>query len=378
MLKRDFLKGLASGLLFLSTPAAHAATRALPASHNKNVVWIMLRGAMDSLHVVVPKFDKHLQNHRAALIKPIIDTLNPLDRGFGLHPSLETLYGWYQEKSLLPVVAVASPSRSRSHFFSQDLLESGNDQVDYQSGWLARALAQKQMQGLAFAHALPISMRGNQTVKAWYPSSLPSVDEDIYSQLMHLYDQHPQLQAQLQRGLEINQTMGEKNNLKRAPFNQLCRICGETLATTDTQAAMLEFGGWDTHNNQIPRLNRQLQQLDKGLQQLKVSLATQWQNTLVIIATEFGRTVKVNGTQGTDHGTASALFLAGGAVKGGSVMGEWPGLADHQLYKQRDLMPTSDIRSWIGAALQQHWSLNDAQMANVFPAVSVQKRSLIG
>lgn len=377
MLKRDFIKGLGAGLMFLSQAPLQAAESLSQKTSDKKVIWVMLRGAMDSLHVVVPTFDPHLKQHRASLINPIEASLQPLERGYALHPALAHLSTWYQNKDLLPVVAVASPSRNRSHFYSQDLLESGSLQVDYQSGWLARALSEKHSLGLAFAHALPISMRGANTVRAWYPSSLPAAEEDIYSQLMQLYGQHPELQAQLQRGLEIKNTMGEKNNLKRAPFKSLCRICGETLASTDTQAAMIEFGGWDTHNNQVGRLNRQLSQLDMGLQELKASLGQQWPNTLIVVATEFGRTVKVNGTNGTDHGTGSALFLAGGAVNGGKVLGKWPGLANEQLYQKRDLMPTSDIRSWIGAALMQHWQLDTAQIQRVFPATEPQKIDLI-
>ena len=155
---------------------------------------------------------------------------------------------------------------------------------------------------------------------------------------------------------------------KKSNFIELAKSAGLLLNGADApDAAMLEMGGWDTHNNQLPRLNRQLSDLDQGMKALKQSLGPVWKKTLVVIATEFGRTVRANGTKGTDHGTGSALFLAGGAVKGGKVMGDWPGLSTQDLYQGRDLQPTSDVRSWIGGALAGHWGLSEAQLAAVLP-----------
>jgi len=137
---------------------------------------------------------------------------------------------------------------------------------------------------------------------------------------------------------------------------------------------MLEMGGWDTHNSQVNRLNNQFKELDKGLAALKAELGPQWQYTVVVIATEFGRTVSVNGTQGTDHGTASAVFVAGGAVNGGRVAGEWPGLAPQQLYQNRDLKPTSDIRHYLSMILTQHWGLAPPQLDAVFPGLPARHK----
>jgi uncharacterized protein (DUF1501 family) len=140
---------------------------------------------------------------------------------------------------------------------------------------------------------------------------------------------------------------------------------------------MLEMSGWDTHQNQIGRLDRQFQQLDEGIAALRKNLAEQWDQTVVVVTTEFGRTVAENGTRGTDHGTASAMFIAGGAVAGGRVRGRWPGLAVSKLYEGRDLMPTSDTRQWIRAILSQHWKLNSAQLEYVFPTVKTMGAQLI-
>ena len=141
-------------------------------------------------------------------------------------------------------------------------------------------------------------------------------------------------------------------------------------------SAMLELGGWDTHNNQANRLEKKLAELDKGLDALKAGLGEHWQNTLVIVATEFGRTAKENGTAGTDHGTGGAMLFAGGAINGGQVLGGWPGLKREQLFEERDLMPTSNSLSWIATALAQHWQFTDEELAYAFPSASVYKQKL--
>jgi uncharacterized protein (DUF1501 family) len=140
---------------------------------------------------------------------------------------------------------------------------------------------------------------------------------------------------------------------------------------------MLELDGWDTHQRQVGRLSRKFTELDQGLASLRKGLGEQWQNTAVIIATEFGRTVAENGTGGTDHGTASAMFLAGGAVRGGHVYGQWPGLDKNKLYQGRDLAPTSDSRQWISAVLKQHWQLSSRQLNTVFPSLPPMNLELI-
>ena len=141
--------------------------------------------------------------------------------------------------------------------------------------------------------------------------------------------------------------------------------------------AMLELGGWDTHNNQSNRLARQLTELDNGLLALKEGLAEQWDNTVVIIASEFGRTAKENGTKGTDHGTAGALMLAGGAVSGGQVLGNWPGLEKNKLFEERDLMPTTNSFAWLASVLAQHWEMDKKQLQQVFPDIKPYTDNLI-
>lgn len=376
MQRRRFIQMCASGWVLSHAAPAFSNNAAKP---NKKVVWVLLRGAMDSLHAVVPTFDQHLQTHRKSLYEAIAGDLKPLHDGYGMHPALAHMHEWYTQGSLLPVVAVASPYRSRSHFDAQDMLESGLDATDHDNGWLARAVNAYRGSGLAISRSVPISLRGNDTTHTWYPSSLPDADDDLIARLSKLYEDDSLLHKSLMAGIETRESMDMNKSKRRSPkLKQLARSCGELLTKSpDATCAMLEMGGWDTHNNQASRLQRQFTLLDEGLATLKDSMGEIWKDTLVVVATEFGRTVAVNGTKGTDHGTASALFLTGGAVKGGRVGGEWPGLAPDQLFEKRDLKPTTDIRSWIGSALAQHLSLTPKQVSTIFPGVKMQTQQLI-
>ena len=373
MKRRELIKILGMGMsiapVTLSAPLAFAKEKRT----DPKLVWVLLRGGMDSLQAIVPAFDKDLMKHRRDLVEPVLDDLQTLDRGFGLHPSLTHLYDWYRNKELLPIVAVASPYRSRSHFDGQDFLESGLLTTNYNSGWLGRALQVTSREGLAVAHSLPVSLRGQGRVSTWFPSRFRVAEDDLYSQLFRLYESDDLLRERLQQGLETRAMVegSMSSNNRKADFVALSKATGMLLKGENAPSAiMLEMGGWDTHDNEVFRFARQLQQLDSGLAALKQELGPVWNNTIVAVATEFGRTVRINGTRGTDHGTGSAMLLAGGAVQGGQIPGEWPGLKQSELYEGRDLMPTSDIRHWLGSALQQHWGMSDKEVARVFPDVT--------
>ncbi|MCU4677145.1 DUF1501 domain-containing protein [Catenovulum sp. 2E275] len=380
MKRRNFLKtGCAAWVLSQQPYALAKVLEPVNAPNHKKLVWVVLRGAMDSLHAVVPVFDPYLNQHRASLVTPIAENLLPLERGFGLHPALKYLHNWYQQKQMMPVVAVASGYRQRSHFDAQDYLESGLPQIDQDNGWLGRAMQQKNQQGIAIARSVPVSMRGNQLSNTWFPSNLPDAEEDLYRALMQMYQPYPEFAERLNQGMMTRGSVEmDKAKTRNPKFELLAKNCGELLAhSVNTSCAMLEMGGWDTHNGQIWRLDKQFSQLDAGLNQLKLALAEKWRDTIVIVATEFGRTVKVNGTDGTDHGTASALFLAGGALNGGKVLGDWPGLAPENLYQNRDLKPTSAINSWLATVLHQHWQLNTQQVRAVFPDATIRSEQLL-
>ncbi len=383
MKRRQFIQMCASGWVMANAApvlaGAQIAGSQSNATSNKKVIWVMLRGAMDSLHAVIPTFDPALNGHRKALLDNIKGNLNPLHDGYALHPAFTHMYDWYKQGTMLPVVAVAPSHTTRSHFDAQDLLESGLDVTNHESGWLARTVEAYKGEGLAISRSVPISLRGDNKPDTWFPSSLPDADDDLFARLEGLYKNDSELAQTLAQGLKTRQSMAMGKSKKRNPkFAQLTKNCGHLMAKNpNTTCAMLEMGGWDTHNNQAGRLHRQFTLLDEGLNVLKESLGKTWDDTLVIVGTEFGRTVAVNGTQGTDHGTASALFLAGGAVNGGRVAGRWPGLEKSALFEGRDLKPTSDIRSWIGAAVAQHLQLTPKNMQSVFPGVPIITDKLI-
>ena len=323
----------------------------------------------------MPTLDAEYVELRPKLSRSFKGPLLPLEKGFALHPSLTNLHQWYQQKSLLPIVAVSSGYAKRSHFDGQDFLESGKSEIDHDSGWLARAIEVKTKSAVAVAQTTPISLRSPlvkaEQVSSWYPSKFKSADEDIYSALSKLYQNDDVLKEKLTNALAVKGLVDDNGQNKRqGKFNDLAKSCAKLMiAEQGVDCAMLELGGWDTHNNQSNRLARKLTELDNGLAELKTGLGEEWQNTVVIIGTEFGRTAKENGTGGTDHGTASALFLAGGAVKGGKVKGHWPGLKPAELFQQRDVMPTSNSFSWMASVLSQHWQLSEQELQQVFPQI---------
>ena len=380
--RRQFVKMAGSGLALLSFPISSslAFEKSTTAANNPKIIWLMLRGALDSLHTIVPTFDPQLKHYRPTLSTSFKSALLPLDKGFALHPALSNMHQWYQEKSLLPIVAVSSGYQQRSHFDGQDFLESGKAEIDHDSGWLARALDQRGKRALAISRSIPISLRSSNQVRTWYPSKLKSADTNIYAQLSKLYQSDTLLNESLERGLTVRDLLDKKQSKKRqGKFIDLTKACANLLTNQNENidCAMLEFGGWDTHSNQSNRLERNLNELDQGLGELKEGLGKEWQNTVIIIGTEFGRTVKENGTGGTDHGTGSALFLAGGAVQGGRVLGDWPGLETSQLFEQRDLMPTSNSYSWISNVLANHWQIPESALQHVFPNITPNSEVLI-
>jgi len=364
MLRREFIKSLA-GSLVLFQSASYANLK--PNQSSKKIIWIVLRGAYDSLHTLVPRNNAELTKLRPNLYKHIKNDLLVLNNEFGLHPSLKNMHQWYKNKELLPITSVGTGFTNRSHFDGQDFLESGLDIIDSDSGWLARAIDAKQAQALAVARSTPISLRSSKKVNTWFPTKFKESHTDTYDALLNLYEYDELLMSRLQSGIDLQNKVG-KSNSKKGRFSDLAKSCANLMVRDKTiDCAMLELGGWDTHNNQNARLARQLTLLDGGLSELKTGLGKQWQDTVVIVASEFGRTVKQNGTLGTDHGTGSALFLAGGAVNGGQVLGKWPGLKTEQLFEQRDLMPTSNTFSWIANVLEQHWGLTPNQLKRVLP-----------
>lgn len=360
--RRQFMQLGVASLLAWSSPAVFASTSNKP----KKFIWVVLRGALDSLHTVVPRNNSDMAQLRPTLYRSIKDQLLPLNSDFGLHPKLAFMHELYKQGQMSPVVAVGSGYGRRSHFQGQDYLESANEAPD--NGWLARAIEIKKSKALAVANTVPVSLRGSSLASNWYPSSLKSADNDLYEKLLTMYEEDDKLYSSLSKGLEIKGLLKDvQMHNKSSQFQSLCGSCGKMLNELgDVDIAMLQVGGWDTHNKQATRLDQKLAMLDDGLKTLKESLGDSWNDTVVVVATEFGRTAKENGTAGTDHGTGSALFMLGGGLNGGQVLGQWPGLKTEELFRKRDLAPTTQIFDWVSTLLNQHWQLTPTELDKIF------------
>lgn len=377
--RRTALLGLATTV---SLGRSHLALASAPT--DKRLVVVILRGALDGMAAVVPYGDPGLSHLRAEIVTPAPGVPNGvLDLGgfFGLHPQLAAVHAMYLANEALVLHAVAGAYRVRSHFEAQDCLESGADHR-MTSGWLNRAIAAlpagyTQRQGaeaLAVGVSVPLLLRGPAPVANWAPHGFAQPAPDLYASIAAL-NQHdaitgPAIAEGLRaRGFSASVFAGETEPPAKYAFPALARSAGELLAAPDgPRIAALEIGGWDTHTAQTNRLNEPLRQLDAGLAALKTALGPAWKQTAVLVMTEFGRTARVNGTKGTDHGTATVAFILGGAVAGGRVKTTWPGLAPGQLFENRDLAPTTDLRAVAKGLLASHLGLDISGLGRVFPS----------
>ena len=283
----------------------------------------------------------------------------------------------YAAGQLLPVHAVAGPVRTRSHFEAQDLMESGAEQR-LPSGWLNRAvlgMAPRPESGapLSIGVALPLLLRGPAAVGSYAPQSFSQPQPELYARLAALH-QHDAVtgpaikQGLAERGFTGVHLAGSEAAREKYAFATLAGSAGRLLAAADgPRIAAMELGGWDTHAAQTARLQGPLKQLDDGLVALRAALGEAWQRTAVLVMTEFGRTVRTNGTGGTDHGTGTVAFVAGGAVAGGRVLADWPGLGGSRLLDGRDLQPTMDLRALAKGLLASHLGLAQPALLRAFP-----------
>lgn len=351
------------------------------AATDRRFVFVLLRGAMDGLHSIVPVGDPSYRAARGKLAYAAGD-LTRLDSLFGLAPGLAPLAASYRAGELLPVQGLAIPYRTRSHFDAQSILETGlNQPVGSATGWLNRTLevlGGATSQGIAVGGPLPLSMQGRVPVATWAPSVLREGNDAFIEDLAQLYNMDPVLADPFTAALTLQEqamVMGTEGNSRRglAQFEQLFAATGRFLNAPDgARIAALEFSGWDTHAGQglaNGTLDRRLNALAQGLLALKAEFAPDaWSKTVVVVATEFGRTVATNGSGGTDHGTGGAALLYGGAVRGGRVLADWPGLAAGQLYEGRDLRPTLDTRQLLKGVIAAQFDLRSAELDRlVFP-----------
>jgi uncharacterized protein (DUF1501 family) len=349
-------------------------------------VFVLLRGGLDGLAAVPAIGDPDFAPARGALAEFGAPPLALAGTPFALHPHLAQMHALYQRGELCVVHAVGLPYRERSHFDAQQVLESGgNKPYELATGWLGRTLAaQGGRSGLALTTAVPLVLRGSERVDTWAPSLLPEPSADLVSRLEMLYAGDAPLRDALARakGLREQPSLGDAMSGGNAQGRQaaiaLARKAGEMLAAErGPRIAVLELGGWDTHANQANpngALANNLRGLDASLAALRDALGAAWGRSVVLVATEFGREVAVNGTQGSDHGSGGAAFVAGGAVAGGRVLADWPGLARANRFEGRDLRVTTDLRALMKGLLADHLRLPGAAIErSVFPESAAVK-----
>jgi len=394
---------LTSGRALLAGGASFAAWAYLPKfaraadGRDPRLIVVILRGALDGLATLAPVADPDY----AALHGSIaLSTEGPhaatmLDSFFALHPSMPVLARLYKEKHAALIHAVATPYRERSHFDGQDVLESGYAGPGrVQSGWLNRALEAlpkggRVSGGLAIGATTPLVLRGAAPTVGWAPAGLPQADDDTAARLIDLYNHRdPALARALSQGLKLEKAASGEDMKPKPGINnvgamrQVARGAARLMAGEEgPRIAALAFDGWDTHANEggpVGRLAQLLSGLDGALAEIESGLGERWRDTVVVVATEFGRTARINGTEGTDHGTGTVALLAGGAINGGRVIADWPGLKPANLYEGRDLAPTSDLRAAFKGVLHDHLGLSERVLAqSVFPD-SAQVKPLQG
>jgi uncharacterized protein (DUF1501 family) len=388
---------LASGTLFAW---AYLPKLAYAEGRDPRFLAIILRGALDGLATVAPVGDPDwvsLRGDNALTLDGKVPALR-LDDYFALNPAMPNLHRMYAANEAIIVHAVATPYRERSHFDGQDLLESGLSKPGpSESGWLNRALTSLASGGridpkgsakinkvFAVGPVTPLVVRGPAPVLSWSPQRIQPASDDTMQRLLELYRHsdakladvlrdNTELSAIEQAGDMMQQKPGGPGPAQvRAYFAEAAGNAAKFLSQPDgPRVGALALDGWDTHVNEgiaQGRLSQLLGSLDAALAAVKDNMGTAWRETIVALVTEFGRTARINGTDGTDHGTATVALLVGGALKGGRVIADWPGLKGANLHENRDLKPTTDLRAVLKGVLKDHLRAGEHVLAqNVFP-----------
>lgn len=404
--RRAMLRGLgilgcsAAAHPFMTTVTLAGADGGAPLGDHRLVV-IILRGAMDGLDVLRPLGERTFAGYRPTLAAT--QSLD-LDGFFGLHLGLSGLHPLWQSGELAFVHATSTPYRDkRSHFDGQDLLEAGTSpdlpSAHLRDGWLNRML--QSVPGLQSETAFAVGrqemriMRGPAPVMDWSPDTAVNLSPQAQLLLEQVYHDDPLFmaaasEAMMLSGLDLGDEMGgldmsgdemgsmmmaETPTLRGARLGEADRVAdyaAERLRGA-TRIAAFSLTGWDTHKGQGKGFGRALARLERSILRLKSGLGPEvWGKTTVLAMTEFGRTVAENGTSGTDHGTAGAMLVAGGAIRGGKIYGQWPGLEEADLFERRDLMPTSDVRAWAAHAMRGLYGFDRGLLQDkVFPGLEM-------
>ena len=383
--RRGFNAG--AGAFFASAAIPRLASAA--AGRDPRLVVVVLRGALDGLSAVAPIGDPDYASlhQELALRWDGEHAAEKLNDFFGLNPAMTNFARLYEAKQALVVHATATNYRERSHFDGQDVLESGQLAPGRtESGWLNRAVAALpkgellKPRGLAVGYTAPLIMRGPAPVLGWAPSGFAPPSDDLVQRLMDLYARtDPALAKALQAELDADKMVASEGMGAFKPGGDAAAQmkkgalgAARLMAADDgPRIGALATDGWDTHAGEGGATGR-LAQLLRGLDALFAAFESEfgesWKDTVVLAVTEFGRTAHINGTVGTDHGTATAAFLAGGAVAGGRVIADWPGLKTGDLYEARDLKATTDLRAVFKGVLADHLGLSSDVLARaVFP-----------
>jgi uncharacterized protein (DUF1501 family) len=388
---------LGSGALFAW---AYMPKLARAEGRDPRLLVVVLRGGLDGLGMVAPVGDPDWVNLRGekGLALGGKPPALPLDSFFALNPAMPNLNRLYQARQATIVHATATPYRDRSHFDGQDVLESGYDRPGHMdSGWLNRALGLLEADGrinpqgaraLAVGPVTPLVVRGPAPVMSWVPQRLLPASEDTQARLLDLYlHTDPKLAHALQgrrdllavgRAAGISAVAAPEDERTagfarlRQYFSEVAVTAAKYLARPDgPRVGAVGVYGWDTHINEGATsgvLANLLGALDATIPAFEQNMGEVWKETVVVFITEFGRTARINGAEGTDHGTGTVAWIIGGAVKGGRVIADWPGLKEADLYEERDLKATTDLRAVLKGVLQDHLRVDErALAATVFP-----------
>ncbi len=383
------------GLLAAGVSVAfYAGAARAEAGDNKKLVVFIQRGGADGLSVSPPIGDSNYAFLRGEIAIPVADALK-LDNDFALHPKLTAIHALAMKGEARIAPAVAIPNNQRSHFEAQDVLESGVPQVyGSTSGWLNRtlaAMAGRKVEGMSIGPQAPLILRGPIQAASWSPGPvnrgdrLPMILSDLYQHdavLSRAFASGLETEAMAATATAATMTgagparpaaaaaaQGAAANVQAKQLGG--QIAGFMVQPNGPQIVAVSIDGWDTHANQGATegtLAGRLAYLDAVVDGLSTGLGAEWKNTLCVSVTEFGRTAKVNGTRGTDHGTGSTALVMGGALKRGGILGDWPGLANNKLFEGRDLASSMDVRSLFKGVLADHLGIDKRQLDSaVFP-----------
>ncbi len=372
--RRAFLKlSTASGLVAFGPRLSLAS-----APGDNRFVFIILRGGMDGLDIVQPYGDPALKALRPDLASTPADGLIDLDGFFGLSPKLKDLADLWPAKELTFVHAVSSPYRSRSHFEAQDTLENGTGSATgAHDGWLNRFLSLLPDRSVETAIDLmpnsSLVMSGKNKVNRWLPDADLKLDAEMEFFLTRLYQGHSEFEDALKQAkISESEDIDGPQRRGKTVTGGYAKLAAKMLKN-HARIAAISINGWDSHQNQEGILRRPTRELSDGILTLKHDLGPVWEKTVFVAVSEFGRTVRSNGTGGTDHGTGGLMMIGGGGVNGGRMSGPaWPGLGEGQLYQDRDLMPSDDVRRYLAWLLMGQYGARATDLSStVFPGLEM-------